>query len=294
VSRTEIDLGDRVLAVHQGGASDGPAILYHHGSPSCGLLYDGWIADAEQRGARLIGFDRAGYGESSAMPGRRVGDVASDCAALLDHLGIERCVTWGISGGGPHALACAALLPDRVAAVASLGGPAPFDARGLNWFRAMGAENLVEFGFALAGREHVERFCAEAAEAMLGADPARLVETMAGLVSSADREVLFGPLGEFVATEIADSLAHGAAGWVDDDIAFLHPSGFAVDEIAVPALIVHGHEDRFVPVDHGIWLAGAIPGAEGWLDEDEGHLTLMSGRVGAVHEWLLAHLGSSA
>ncbi len=293
MERTEIDLGDRVLSVQMAGSPDGPAIVYHHGSPSTGALFTGWSDSAEAQGARLIGFDRAGYGDSSAMPGRRVGDVAADFAAILDALGIERCVTWGISGGGPHALACAALLPDRVAAVASLGGVAPFDARGLNYFRGMGADNHVEFGLAMAGREHVERFCAAKAEELTDLTPAKLAEAFGALVSPPDRAALEGPFGEFLAGTMAAAFNHGAGGWVDDDMAFLHPFGFDVGAVAVPTLIVHGHQDRFVPVDHGRWLAGAIPGAEAWLSEEEGHLTLAADRVPQVHAWLLERIAAA-
>jgi pimeloyl-ACP methyl ester carboxylesterase len=283
-------VGGRSLTVHVGGASDGPAILYHHGTPATGLHFGPWVDDVVRRGARLVSYDRPGYGRSTPMRDRSVADAASDSAAIMDALGIERFVTWGVSGGGPHALACAALLGDRVAGAASLGGVVPFDAEGLNYFRGMGEENIAEFGLVMAGREYVEPSAARMAEEMASARPDQIVESIATLVSPVDREVLDGAIGEYWSECLQVAFSEGTAGWVDDDFAFLRPFGFELAEISTPTLIVHGVQDRFVPVDHGRWLAGAISGAEAWIDDDEGHLTLLANRVGDVHAWLLAQL----
>ena len=288
--RREIKLGDRTLSVHDDGAPKGPAILQHHGTPLAGGPYSGWVEDVIERGARLISYDRPGYGDSTAVRGRTVADVAADAAAIMDALGVERFATWGISGGGPHALACAALLPDRVVAVASLAGVAPFDAPGLDYFRGMGEGNIEEFGMAMAAREHIEHYCEERARAMLAGTVEQLAEGIATLVSDVDREALVGgAIGEYWAGSLPATFAQGAAGWVDDDMAFVRPFGFELEAIRVPPLVVHGHQDRFVPLDHGLWLARAIPGAEAWISEEEGHLTLMANRVPDVQGWLLQH-----
>jgi pimeloyl-ACP methyl ester carboxylesterase len=286
----EVPVGDRLLTVHVEGSPDGPAILYHHGTPATGLQFGPWVDDVVARGARLVSYDRPGYGASTPARERTVADAASDAAAIMDALGIDRFVTWGISGGGPHALACAALLGDRVAAAASLGGVAPFDAEGLNYFRGMGEENVAEIGLVMAGREYVEPSSERLAAEMAAARPDQIVESVATLVSPVDREVLDGAVGEYWSQCLQVAFVNGTDGWVDDDFVFVWPFGFNVAEISVPVLIVHGVQDRFVPVDHGRWLAGAIPGAEAWIDDDVGHLTLMVNRVPAVHEWLLGHL----
>jgi pimeloyl-ACP methyl ester carboxylesterase len=286
----EIKVGDRTLMVHDDGAPDGPVILYHHGTPQAGPPFIRWVDDARERGARFVAYDRPGYGGSTPLPRRTVGDAAADVAAIMDALGVERFVTWGISGGGPHALACAALLPERVAAVASLAGVAPFDALGLNYFRGMGEDNIKEFGLAMAGREYLEPLHQESAEAMLHASGSELAEEIATLVSDVDRAALDGEVGDFWAGSMPATFEQGVEGWLDDDFAFGAPFGFEVDAITVPTLVVHGHQDRFVPVDHGRWLARTIPGAEAWISEDEGHLTLLANRVPDVHGWLLQHL----
>ena len=142
----------------------------------------------------------------------------------------------------------------------------------------------------MAGREYVEPSAERMSEEMASARPDQIVESIATLVSPVDREVLDGAIGEYWSECLQVAFREGTAGWVDDDFAFLRPFGFELAEISIPMLIVHGVQDRFVPVDHGRWLAGAITGAEAWVDDDEGHLTLLVNRVGDVHDWLLGHL----
>ena len=145
VAQRQLAIGSREFTVYDEGDPAGPAILIHHGTPAAGPPYSGWVEDANARGARLIAYDRPGYGASTAAPGRTIGDAALDVASIMDALGVGRFATWGVSGGGPHALACAALLPDRVTAACSIAGVGPFDADGLNYFNGMGHENLVEY-----------------------------------------------------------------------------------------------------------------------------------------------------
>jgi pimeloyl-ACP methyl ester carboxylesterase len=279
----------RELTVYDEGDPDGPAILIHHGTPAAGPPYSEWVEDVTARGARLVGYDRPGYGASTGATGRTVADAAIDAASIMDVLGVERFVTWGVSGGGPHALACAALLPDRVAAACSIGGVGPFDARGLNYFKDMGEDNIVEFGLAMAGRDHIAPFASASASEMLEnlADLAVSIQT---LVAEPDRIALRGPLGQWWADGIRVSFSAGAEGWIDDDLAFVKPFGFEIEAIMAPTLIVHGQRDLFVPIAHGEWLSRAVPGAESWLLTDEAHLSLLTNHVSDIHEWLLNRL----
>jgi pimeloyl-ACP methyl ester carboxylesterase len=280
--------GGRTLAVYEAGDPAGAPVVVHHGTPAHGGLFEPWVRDAETRGIRLIGYDRPGYGGSAPDPGRSVASAAADVAAIADALGIERFATWGVSGGGPHSLACAALLGDRVAGAASLAGVAPFDADGLNWFAGMGEGNLVEFGAALAGRATIERMARQQAESMLGGPGAEQTDELESLLSGPDVAALQDGFGAFWMGSMSEVFGAGVDGWVDDDFAFLRPFGFALDSIAVPTLVFHGRHDRFVPVTHGEWLARAIPDAEVRISVDDGHLTILTQRIPAVHEWLLA------
>jgi pimeloyl-ACP methyl ester carboxylesterase len=152
----------------------------------------------------------------------------------------------------------------------------------------MGKDNHVEFGAAMQGREAIEPLARADAESLKEITPQGLIEAMSTLVSPVDEGALRGAIGEFLATSMPDVFREGADGWVDDDLAFVEPWGFEVADIRVPTLVFQGRHDLFVPPSHGEWLATRILGAEARLTIDDGHLTLMSDRIPAVHGWLLA------
>jgi pimeloyl-ACP methyl ester carboxylesterase len=278
----------RELRVVEAGAADGLAVLVHNGTPMSRLLFRPCVEDAEQRGIRLIGYDRPGYGGSTPHPGRNVADAARDVAAIADALDIDRLATWGISGGGPHALACAALLPELVVAAASLASVAPYPAEGLDWFAGMGEANVAEFGLTLEGREALEPFLRHERDAMLAAGPAGLAEAMRTLLSPADHAVFTGETADYMFEAFRAGNEERLDGWLDDDLAFAKPWGFELEQIDVPVLLWQGAEDRFVPFAHGEWLARRIPAVDARLSRDDGHLTLLVRRLGEVHGWLVA------
>jgi pimeloyl-ACP methyl ester carboxylesterase len=278
---------DRTLTVYEGGRPDGSPVFTLHGTPASGLPYERHLELAARQGIRLVSYDRSGYGGSTPRPDRAVVDAADEVAAVADELGIERFAVWGISGGGPHALACAARLGGSVAAVASLAGVTPYPIDGLDWMEGMGDANIEEFGLALEGRERVTPWIEEHAEEIRRASADDLAATMRTLLGPPDLAVLTGDFAEFLLENNKLALAGGVDGWVDDDLAFTKPWGFELNEIEVPVLILHGRTDRFVPFAHGEWLAEHVPGAEPWLTDEDGHLTLFANRVEAVHEWLL-------
>jgi pimeloyl-ACP methyl ester carboxylesterase len=279
----------RTLAVHSDGDPAGFPVVMHHGTPSSGLLYERHVELAREQGIRLVGYDRPGYGGSAREPGRSVSDCAADVDAIADALRLDRFATWGISGGGPHALACAALCDRRLVAAASLAAVAPQDAEGLDWLAGMGDENHVEFGHAAAGEEQLRTYLAAEAEEIRAAGPDQLVAVMETLLGPEDRAVLSGAFAEYLLKADRHALADGVDGWVDDDLAFLAPWGFELSSIDRPVLLLHGGDDRFVPVAHGRWLADHIPGVEARIDAADGHLTLIERRLREVNEWLLAH-----
>jgi len=282
-----VSVDGRTLAVADAGNESGPAVVVNHGTPGSRLLWRELIEDAEARGMRLIGYDRPGYGGSDPHPGRTAADVAGDVAAIADALGIEQVAVEGGSGGGPHALACAALLPDRVVAVASLAGVAPYPAEGLDWLDGMGQDNLDEFAATLAGREALERYLGKAASEMLSAEPKAIAEALLSLLSPPDRAVLTGELAEYFHEATRVGVEEQLDGWIDDDFVFVNPWGFRLEDIRVPVQLWHGAQDRFVPIAHGRWLADRIPGVETHLTDEDGHLTIQLRRIGEVHAWLL-------
>jgi pimeloyl-ACP methyl ester carboxylesterase len=278
----------RLLHVYEAGDPAGEPVLVHHGTPGSGLLADAWSQDAKAQGIRLIGYDRPGYGGSDRRPGRQVADAVGDVTTLLDALGAGRFRTWGVSGGGPHALACAALLPDRAVSVASIASVAPFDAAGLDFLAGMGQANVDEFAAAIAGAEVLRPSLAEAAAELTGGGPGGLADGLESILPPVDVAALEGGFAEFMYDWMAAGLRPGFDGWLDDDLAFVAPWGFDVATIRVPVLLVHGRLDLMVPFSHGEWLAGHIPGADPLLMDGEGHVSLAA-HVSRVHTWLLGH-----
>ena len=279
----------RTLAVYEGGDLAGAPIFYLHGTPGAGLLFDSHVTLAERQAVRLIGYDRPGYGASTPQPGRSVGDVAGDVAAIAEALELERFAVWGVSGGGPHALACAALPPDGLVASASLASPVPYDAEGVDWMAGMGELNIEEFRAALAGRETLEPLLEAEARTFQTLDPQGLVEVWRTILSPADEAVLSGELAAWVIETLKLGAGQRVDGWVDDDLAFVKPWGFELSDVQVPLQLWQGRHDAFVPPWHGEWLAEHVPGVDAHLSDDDGHLTLLVNRVADVHDWLLAH-----
>jgi pimeloyl-ACP methyl ester carboxylesterase len=271
------------------GDPSGRAVFSLHGTPGSRLLWRGLVEDAEQKGIRLLSYDRPGYGGSDPDPGRSVADAAADVAAIADALGIDHFAVEGGSGGGPHTLACAALLPGRAVAAASLAGVAPYDVEGLDWLDGMGQDNLDEFAATVAGREPLERYLREQADAMLQAEPEEIAETLRSLLSPPDAAILTGEVAEYLHASTREAVAERLDGWIDDDFVFLNHWGFELDDISVPVQLWHGAQDRFVPIAHGRWLAERIPGVDAQLREEDGHLTIQLQRIGDVHGWLLEH-----
>jgi pimeloyl-ACP methyl ester carboxylesterase len=278
----------RVLAVQESGDLSGMPVLVHNGTPMSRRLYGPNVADAVEQGLRLISYDRPGYGGSTPQPGRAVADCAADVRSICAALGIGRLAMWGLSGGGPRVLACAALLPDLVTAAAALASFAPYDADELDWFDGLQAADA--YRRALADPDAVRAGLDEARTDVLATTASSLVEEWVPFLSAPDAAVLPGKLAEYTARTNHEALAPGTQGWWDDSYGLIRPWGCELADISVPVLLLHGRQDTFVPFAHGQWLATHIPGVEARLLDDDGHLTLQEHRVSEVHSWLKQRL----
>jgi pimeloyl-ACP methyl ester carboxylesterase len=275
----------RTLAVEDAGDRDGRPVMVHVGTPNSRHLYGRTVADATARGLRLISYDRPGYGESTPQPGRTMADCADDARAICQALGIGRLAMWGLSGGGPHVLACAALLPDLVASAASLASPAPYDAEGLDWFAGFSQDAVNEVRLMFTDKPASRAMFEKDRDQMLAASPAELAQDMKAHAPAADLAFLTDE-----AVCMQQGYAAGIEGCWDDCWAQLIPWGFDLAQISVPVLLLHGGQDKAVPFSHGQWLAAHIPGVEAWLFDHEGHGTMRENRIGDVHAWLASRL----
>jgi pimeloyl-ACP methyl ester carboxylesterase len=278
----------RMIEILTAGPADGLPLVLHEGTPVGLALFEPTVRAAAVRGLRVILTARPGYEGSTPRPGRRVADAAADVADVLTALGADAFVTMGWSGGGPHALACSAVLPGRCLAAASIAGLAPYGAQGLDWMDGMGPENVAEFGAALAGEAALTEFLEEAAVGFKELTGAQIADSLGGLASAADRAALTGEYADHMATALKTALSSGIAGWRDDDLAFTADWGFSLGwdaqlnavtllgaEIPAPRVAIwQGGQDRMVPYAHGEWLAAHIHGARAHLLPGEGHLTL--------------------
>lgn len=279
-------LDGRVLAVHEMGDPHGSVIFAMHGTPGYGRVRTPVVENARALGLRLLAHDRPGYGGSSRKPGRTIADVAADVTAIADRLGIERFGVWGASGGGPHALACAALIPTRVTAAAVLASSAPHGAEGLDWLEGMGELNAVELDVLADGPERHMAWLREQADELLSGTPDSLRAALSSLLTPVDAEALTDEAAEWLFDQFTYATAQGVEGWHDEAVAGLGDWGFSVADISAPVAIWHGGQDRFCPIGHGRWLAEHVPGAVFHYEPGLGHGSLIDERLPDAQLWL--------
>ncbi len=273
LTETDLELSDgRVLHVYDtGGDGHDLTVFWHHGTPNIGSPPAPLFPASERLGIRWVSYDRPSYGGSTPRPGRNVATAAEYVELVADSLGIGRFAVMGHSGGGPHALACGALLPDRVLAVVSGSGLAPFGAGGLDWFAGMSAGGEASLRAATQGRAAKSAYEAAGSEEDIGFIPADFA-ALEGDWS------WFGPI-------VSAALSAGPDGVIDDDLAYVAPWGFDPAQITAPVLLIHGEQDGMVPSSHSKWLAGHCPTAELRLYPEDGHVSVLSHAESAL-EWL--------
>jgi pimeloyl-ACP methyl ester carboxylesterase len=276
----------RTLAVAEWGDPEGLPLIAMHGTPGSRISYWQDPTVYARHGLRRVTYDRPGYGDSTRLPGRSIADVIPDVLTIAEALGVDRFAVSGGSGGGPHALAAAALLPDRVIRCLAAVSIAPWDAEDLDWLAGMTAGNVEEFEAAGKGeaayREVVERERATTLERIATGQSNVLGDGYE--LSEADMAQMERH-ASLVADHLYNALANGSDGWVDDGIAFTQPWGFEVESIRVPVYLTYGRTDTLVPAAHGDWLAARIPNVKVVDLEGSGHMGDDS-LVEEQHAWL--------
>ena len=278
VTQTDLELRDgRTLHVYDtlaDGADAGLTVFWHHGTPNLGPPPEPLFPAAARRGIRWVSYDRPGYGGSTPYPGRDLASAAADVTSVADALGIGRFAAMGHSGGSISALACGALLPERVLGLVCVAALAPFHAKGLDWFAGMAAAGAAELRAATRGRAAlVERLTSN------DFDPEQF--------TPADHAAIAGPWS-WLGGVAGQALEGGLGGMVDDDLAYVAPWGFDPGQVRAPVLLLHGGQDRVAPSSHARWLATRIPSAELWLRPDAGHISVLNSAEAAL-DWLWEH-----
>jgi pimeloyl-ACP methyl ester carboxylesterase len=266
---------------------EGRALVFHHGTPGAATPMGAIDRAAHARGLRVITVSRPGYGSSTRKRGRSVADIVADTAEVLAQLGIEECLVAGWSGGGPHALACAARL-EGVRAALVIAGVAPYRADGLDFLAGMGADNVAEFGAALDGDDALQTFLAQLYPELRDVKPAGIVESLRSLLPAVDCAALTDEFGKDLAVGIREGLRVGIDGWFDDDMAFVRSWGFDLDEVDVSTCLWQGDVDLMVPFAHGEWLAARVPAVSAHLLAGEGHLSIALDELDAMLDELVS------
>jgi pimeloyl-ACP methyl ester carboxylesterase len=268
-----IELPDgRTLAYADRGPADGAPLVFHHGTPGSRAGHHPDARVYEDSGVRAVTYDRAGYGLSDRLEGRNVAAVAADVDALADALGFERFAIMGVSGGGPHALACAALLGGRVMRAAVMVTPAPYGDDGFDFLAGMTQSNLDEFGAALAGPEQIEGYLAPYVE-VLQTKPEAILDELAAELPAPDQATIARPeVREMMTASWQEATRQGPAGWMDDDLAFTRPWGFDLADVGVEVRIWQGELDVLAPQTHGRYVAEQLPNATFELVDGQGHM----------------------
>lgn len=267
------------------------ALVCHHGTPSDSTLWNDWKRDALINNLRLVSISRPGYALSDRKPGRSVSDVVEDVIDVLDEIGIENFLTIGWSGGGPHALACAALLPSRCIAASILAGVGPHGEPDLDSISDMGPENIEHKKVTLQGESALREWAEVNATPWITITDEELAGALGGLVPEIDVKALNEQgQAKIWASSIRRALNNGIDGYIDDSLLFCKDWGFRTENIKIPVTIWQGDLDLMVPFKHAEWLIKNIPKARSKLQYGHGHISLISEKKNEIIDDLLSYL----
>jgi len=280
----------RTLAFVQRGAEDGVPVIVCHGTPGSRRSRHPDPEMYRRHGVRMVAYDRPGYGASDPNIGRSVADAASDIEAIADELGLDRFAVVGGSGGAPHALACGALLEERVLRVGALVTPAPSDTDDFDFYEGLADVNVREFGAAVQGREAIEAFIQPYVD-QLRTDPDAVIEEIVSELPEVDREIASREGFRSIMREsFAEAARQGVRGWADDDLAFAKSWGFEPEDVHAEVRLWQGELDVLAPRTHGEYVASRLPNARFELLEGGGHF--LDEQWAVVLDWLAAGAGA--
>jgi pimeloyl-ACP methyl ester carboxylesterase len=281
----------RTLAYFERGSAEGVPVIVSHGTPGSRLARHPDPGIYERHGMHAVVYDRPGYGRSDPKPGRSVADAAADIEAIADELGFERFVVVGGSGGAPHALACGALLGERIIRVGALVTPAPSDTKDFDFFDGLADLNVKEFGAALEGKEAIDAYLEPYVDG-IRANPDGVLDEIASELPEVDRAIMNRKeYRDVMRDQFVESVRQGVRGWADDDLAFAKPWGFEPEDVHAEVRLWQGELDVLAPRSHGEYVASRLPNAHFELLEGGGHF--LDTEWAVVYDWLTAGAGAT-
>jgi pimeloyl-ACP methyl ester carboxylesterase len=276
----ELDDG-RTLEVATAGSPSGATIYFHHGTPGSTRTMKSLEGLLDFGDFYLVTASRPGYGQSSRREDRSIASVIDDVSSVLAHVGRDEYVALGWSGGGPHALASAAL-DEHCRSAVTLASVAPADVD-FDWTEGMGPENVEEFALSKQGGPAYEEYMAGTGEILGGATTQNIIELIGGILSQPDRDALADDdARELFVEGMRYGFVNGWRGYFDDNVAMMSPWGFGVGDISIPVHLFYGDEDLMVPTSHGTWLSTHLPGATTTHHPEDGHLSIFMNHLGDV------------
>jgi pimeloyl-ACP methyl ester carboxylesterase len=278
-------VSNRIIEYEIAGDPLGVPVFMHHGTPGSSAGPRPRNAVLSRLGIFAISHSRPGYGTSTRVEFRSVAAAATDVAMIADSLDIDRFAVLGRSGGGPHALACAALLPERVLRTAALVSLAPTEATDLDWYSDMAGSNVRAYRSAREDRRQLVESIRIRAD-RVRRDPSQLIDQLRAEMTDSDARVIDDPqINRLMLSNYRYALAQGPYGWIDDVLAIRRAWGFDLRDIRGPVRLWHGAHDRFAPASHATWLADRIPGATVEVESGAAHFDALS-TVPRMLEWL--------
>jgi pimeloyl-ACP methyl ester carboxylesterase len=280
----------RALAYVERGSTDGTPVIVCHGTPGSRYTRHPDEQIYDRHGLHAVVYDRPGYGRSDPDPGRSVADAAAHIQAIADHHGFDRFVVAGGSGGAPHALACGALLGDRIIRVGALVTPAPSDAQDFDFFAGLADLNVKEFKAAIQGQEAIDAYLQPFVDS-LRRDPDIVLDEIASELPEVDRELVSREDFRVVMRKaFIEAVRQGPRGWADDDLAFAKPWGFEPEDVGAEVRLWQGELDVLAPRSHGEYVASRLSNARFELLEGGGHF--LDEEWAVVFSWLAGEVGA--
>lgn len=265
----------RRLAYAERGPEDGRPVLFFHGNPGSRLFHHPDKSILADLDVRLVTIDRPGFGWSTRHPGRTLRGWAHDAATVADELEIDQFHVAGLSAGGPHALSCAAGIPERVHRAAVISGAGPLDAPRASQERALSLRALY-----LIARHAPGILPRLLRMSDPGADPEKTLDMTMRQLPEADREILkITEIRTILETDFREGTRNGVDGMAQDMIVLASRWSDMLGEVGTGVHLWQGTADTFAPPPMGEYMAERIPNCRAEFLDGEGHFSLF------VHHW---------